>query len=141
MSFSCFFSQFSQVFRSFRAWLGPVRTCSDLFGPVLTHSDAFGCIRMRSETFGKFSKNFGKFDRKLYFSSFWQGFGGARGKPTSKSASVSNFAPDTRVLRSVRPEIVKKKIASCLRQPYRYVWCLVWALAMAFDLFGGVAGS
>ena len=38
---------------------------------------------------------------------FSGGVGGAGGKRTSKSARASNFAPDTPILRSVQPKIVK----------------------------------
>ena len=51
-------------------------------------------------------------DLKFRFSQFLRGFGGARGKRTSKSASASNFAPDTPILRSVRPKIVKKEVST-----------------------------
>ena len=47
-------------------------------------------------------------DHQIRFSLFLRGFGAARGKRTSKSASASNFAPDAPILRSVRPEIMKK---------------------------------
>ena len=76
-------------------------------------------------------------DRKISFSLILWGFGGAGGKRTSKSSSTSNFAPDTPVLRSVRSKIVKKRVVPGLRQPYRHVWCRIWALAVAFDLLGG----
>ena len=116
--------KFSQVFRSFR-------TCSDLFRRVWMHSDAFGCVQMRSDAFGHFRKIlnfFAKIRSKNTFSQFRQGFGGARGKRTSKSASASNFAQDTPILRSVRPKIAKKwllpasasPIATRLSEP----WCL-----------------
>ena len=48
-------------------------------------------------------------DRKFCFSQFLQGFGGARGKTTTKSVSESNFASDTPILRSVRPKIRENK--------------------------------
>ena len=104
-----FFAMFSRIFRGFRGFFevfGLARTCSDPFGSIRMCSNAFGCVPMRSDTFGKFRICFAKSAQKTRFLQFWQGFGWARGKRTSKSASASNFAQDTSILRSVRPKIV-----------------------------------
>ena len=49
------------------------------------------------------------------FSSFFLDFGGNRQFSASKSISSWNFVPDTPILRSVRPKIVKKRFV--LRNP------------------------
>ena len=74
---------------------------------------------------------------------FSRGFGGARGKRTSKSASASNFAQDTPILRSVRPKIAKKRLVPGgpgLCQPYRHVRRLVQAWWLLGAGFQGVCG-
>ena len=67
----------------------------------------------------KKSANFS--DRKISFSSIWLDFRGAGAKWTSKSASASNFALDTSILRSVRPKIMKM-----LRKPCENVVKMLW---------------
>ena len=97
-TYACVARSFSKFFAKF----------FDVFGPVRTCFYAFGCIQML------WAKNFGqkKIEKKndyffseisRNFSMFSGGLGGARGKRTSKSASASNFAQDTPILRSVRP--------------------------------------
>ena len=77
--------------------------------------------------FQKILKMLAKSVSKTGFSQFRQVFEGASGKQTSKSASTSNFAQDTPMLKSARPKIVKKWLVPGLCQPYCHVWRLVRA--------------
>ena len=91
-------TRFRKVFRRFRPF-------SDLFLRIRIHSDTFGCFRQKKTSKKKLKK---KNESFATFFDFLEGLGGAGGKRTSKSARASNFAPDTPLLRSVRPEIAKK---------------------------------
>ena len=79
--------------------------------------DAFGCIRTPSENLENFRKKMFKTTKINLFSRFLSSFGGAGAKRTSKSTSASNFAPDTPILRSVRPNRGKKKMGTAETWP------------------------
>ena len=97
--FSRMFCDFFAVFQRFFAVFWPAKLCQNAFQTIPDR-----------KTNRRFLFLFFEFFSRIVFGFSWfsADFGGARDFWTWKSARASNFASDTPLLRSVRPEIAKK---------------------------------